>query len=195
MKDRILLILLTVICVLLICGNCSDSKSDENNKINNIAEPTYVAIKTDEKTIIDEPKYVEVEPEIEVVKVVNEPIVEVDNPIYTEAELDLLSRVVYAEAGSDWLTDEHQMAVASVILNRVRDDRFPNSIRDVIYQTGQYGCVNNGMINNAPNQRAIDNVKYVLDNGVTIPDNVVWQAQFKQGNGVWKNIQGHYFCY
>ena len=114
---------------------------------------------------------------------------------YTNEELDLLSRIVFAEAGSDWLTDEHQRAVASVVLNRVSDSRFPNTIKDVVYQKGQYACIRNGMINKTPNQRAVDNAKYVLDNGVTIPENVVWQSQSKQGKGLWKQIQGHYFCY
>lgn len=114
---------------------------------------------------------------------------------YTQEDLNLLSRVIFAEAGSDWLSDEHQRAVASVVLNRVNDSKFPNTIRDVVYQKGQYGCVYNGMINRTPNQRAIDNARYVLENGITIPDNVVWQSTGKQGKGVWKYIEGHYFCY
>ena len=114
---------------------------------------------------------------------------------YNSDDLDLLSRVVNAEAGSSWLSDEHQQAVASVVLNRVADSRFPNTIREVVYQRGQYGCVYNGMINRTPSQRAVDNARYVLENGVTIPSNVVWQAQFRQGSGVWKYIEGHYFCY
>lgn len=114
---------------------------------------------------------------------------------YTQADLDLLARVIHCEAGSSWLTDEHQLAVGSVVLNRVADSRFPNTLRDVIYQKGQYACVWSGMINRTPSERAVNNAKYLLENGVTIPTNVVWQAQFKQGNGVWKYIQGHYFCY
>lgn len=117
------------------------------------------------------------------------------NSNYTQTDLDLLARVVNAEAGSSWLTDEHQRAVASVVLNRVADSRFPNTLRGVVYQKGQYACTWNGAINKTPTQRAINNAKYVLDNGVTIPKNVVFQAQFKQGKGVWKYIQGHYFCY
>lgn len=117
------------------------------------------------------------------------------NQNYSQADLDLLARVVNAEAGSDWMTDEHQRAVASVVLNRVADYRFPNTIYGVVYQRGQYACTWNGMINRAPTQRAIANAKYVLDNGVTTPTNVVFQAQFRQGKGVWKYIQGHYFCY
>ena len=118
-----------------------------------------------------------------------------ENDSYTQSDLDLLSRVVFSEAGSDWISNEHQRAVASVVLNRVSDKRFPNSIKEVVYQKGQYGCVNNGMIKNTPNKRAIENAKYVLENGITIPQNVVWQSQFRQGKGVWKYIEGHYFCY
>lgn len=114
---------------------------------------------------------------------------------YTQSDLDLLARVVNAEAGSDWMTDEHQRAVASVVLNRVADSRFPNTIYGVVYQKGQYACTWNGAINKTPTQRAYNNAKYVLDNGVTTPKNVVFQAQFRQGRGVWKYIQGHYFCY
>lgn len=118
-----------------------------------------------------------------------------ETPKYTQYELDLLARVIWSEAGSDWLTDEHQRAVASVVINRVNDDRFPNTINDVVYQPGQYGCVYNGMIYKTPNQRAYDNAKYVIENGVTIPSNVVWQSKSTQGRGLYKYIQGHYFCY
>lgn len=127
--------------------------------------------------------------------VIAEPVTIIEEPKYTNEELDLLARVIWCEAGSNWLTDEHQRAVASVVINRVNDPRFPNTIKEVVYQKGQYGCVYNGMINRTPNQRAYDNAKYVLENGITIPSNVVWQSRGKQGVGVYKYIQGHYFCY
>ncbi len=127
--------------------------------------------------------------------VIVEPITVIEEPKYTNEELDLLARVIWCEAGSDWLTDEHQKAVASVVVNRVNDDRFPNTIKEVVYQPGQYGCVYNGMIYQTPNQRAYDNARYILENGVTIPTNVVWQAKSAQGNGLYKYIQGHYFCH
>ena len=120
---------------------------------------------------------------------------QVSVPTYSNSDIDLLARVINSEAGSSWHTDEHQRAVGSVVLNRVADSRFPNTIRGVVYQKGQYGCVSNGMINRTPSQRAIDNAKYLIENGTTIPTNVVWQSRGKQGNGVWKYMQGHYFCY
>ena len=136
----------------------------------------------------------EQEPEIVFVYEAPEPDVST-SPSYTDDELDLLARLIHSEAGSDWLTDEHQRAVGSVVLNRVADSRFPDTLEGVVYQKGQYACVPNGMINQVPTERAINNARYLLENGTTIPSNVVWQAQFKQGKGLWKEIQGHYFCY
>jgi hypothetical protein len=57
-----------------------------------------------------------------------------------DRQLDCLSRAVYYEARSEDTVG--QMAVAEVVMNRVRDPRFPKSICDVVYQ-GQYrdtGC-------------------------------------------------------
>ena len=46
--------------------------------------------------------------------------------------LNLLARVISAEARGE--SYEGQVAVAAVVINRVKDNRFPNSIEDVIYQ-------------------------------------------------------------
>lgn len=51
-------------------------------------------------------------------------------------ELELLARVVEIEAGNE--PHEGKVAVAAVILNRVRSPRFPDSIRAVVFQRGQF---------------------------------------------------------
>ena len=58
-------------------------------------------------------------------------------PKYTEEDLDLLSRVIYAEVGCSWIPDWVQQMTGSVVLNRVASAYYPNTIRDVIYQPGQ----------------------------------------------------------
>jgi len=63
-------------------------------------------------------------------------------------DLDLLARVVSAEAKGEPYTG--QVAVAAVILNRVRDSRFPNTLAGVIYQTHAFESVSNGTIYQAP---------------------------------------------
>lgn len=114
---------------------------------------------------------------------------------YTDYELYLMSHLINAEAGSSWISDEEQRAVGSVVLNRVKDRRFPNTMQKVIYQRGQYSCTWNGSFSKKPSARVIKNAKHVLRNGSTIPKKVVFQAQFFQGKGVWKVLGNHYFCY
>lgn len=103
------------------------------------------------------------------------------SPSYTEDDLYWLSRVVYAEAGCNWFPDWVQQAVASVVINRVNSSSYPNTIYDVIYQPGQYGCVNNGSIYNTPTQKVINNCKYVLENGSTLPSYVIGQSGYPLG--------------
>jgi N-acetylmuramoyl-L-alanine amidase len=60
-------------------------------------------------------------------------------------EKDLLARLVRAEAEGEPFTGK--VAVAEVVLNRVASGDFPNTIKDVIYQAGQFTPVSNGEIN------------------------------------------------
>ena len=57
------------------------------------------------------------------------------------AELEILARIVKGEcpANVPW---EGKVAVAAVVLNRVRSGRFPNSIRGVAHQRKQFSCYN-----------------------------------------------------
>lgn len=111
----------------------------------------------------------------------------------SNADVQLLARLIYAETGSS--SDRAQIAVASVVLNRVNSDIFPDTISEVIYQHGQYSPTWNGSINNTPDEQALRNASYVYQNGSQIPSNVLYQARYRQGSGVWAQIDGNFFCY
>ena len=68
-------------------------------------------------------------------------------------DLYLLASAIYGEARGE--PYEGQVAVGAVILNRVEDPRFPNTIYDVIYQAGAFDAVRDGQINLLPNARAL----------------------------------------
>ena len=68
------------------------------------------------------------------------------------SSLNLISRFVYAEARGE--PYQGQVAVAAVILNRVNDSRFPNTVSGVVYQSGAFTCVSDGQINLTPNETA-----------------------------------------
>lgn len=79
---------------------------------------------------------------------------------YNSSDTYLLARAVYGEArGEPYLG---QVAVAAVILNRVKSSKFPNSISGVIYQAGAFTCVSDGQINLTPNDTAMQAAKDAL---------------------------------
>ena len=69
------------------------------------------------------------------------------------SNLNLLARVVYGEARGEPYTG--QVAVAAVVLNRVNNSNFPNTIAGVVYQSGAFTAVSDGQINLTPNSTAI----------------------------------------
>lgn len=69
------------------------------------------------------------------------------------ADVYLLARCVYGEARGEPYTGK--VAVAAVVLNRVEDARWPNTIAGVIYQPGAFTAVDDGQINLAPDAEAL----------------------------------------
>ncbi|MDR2266464.1 MAG: spore cortex-lytic enzyme [Christensenellaceae bacterium] len=65
----------------------------------------------------------------------------------------LIARCVHGEARGEPYTG--QVAVAAVVLNRVRSAQFPNTISGVIYQPLAFTCVSDGQINLTPNDSAL----------------------------------------
>lgn len=61
------------------------------------------------------------------------------------SDIQLMARAINGEARGE--PYEGQVAVGAVILNRVKDSRFPNSISGVIYQPGAFTAVSDGQIN------------------------------------------------
>lgn len=79
----------------------------------------------------------------------------------SSANLDLLARCVYAEARGEPYTG--QVAIAAVVLNRVKSSSFPNTVSGVIYQKNAFTCVNDGQINLTPNSSAYSAAKDALN--------------------------------
>lgn len=71
----------------------------------------------------------------------------------TSSDAYLLAQLIYAEARGEIF--EGQVAVGAVVLNRVKDPRFPKTIRDVIYEPWQFETVLDGQINLTPDAVAI----------------------------------------
>lgn len=63
---------------------------------------------------------------------------------YTKSELRLMASIINCEAGGE--SYQGKLAVGIVVMNRVSSKSFPNSIKKVIYQKGQFSPVRNGSL-------------------------------------------------
>lgn len=67
----------------------------------------------------------------------------------SDQDIDTLMRIVEAEAGGE--DRKGKLLVANVVINRVRNQRFPDSVTEVVYQrehnVTQFSPVSNGTIN------------------------------------------------
>ena len=89
---------------------------------------------------------------------------------YNADDLYWLSRIVFCESGNQPLTGK--IAVANVVLNRVRSSRFPDTVYDVIFQKNQFGPASSGSIYREPNAESVIAAKLALD-GAEALDNVL----------------------
>lgn len=110
----------------------------------------------------------------------------------TFAERQLLARVVWVEARGE--SAEGQQAVAEVALNRLVSDKFPNTLRDVIFGEGQFRSAK--FLDDAtPGQAQYQAVERALYGPNILPMDVAYFARYAVNNHVWGTIGGHIFCY
>lgn len=136
---------------------------------------------------------------------VDNPVEDVDKPAYTEEELETLALIIYQEAGGDACSDDTRMKVGNTFLNRVESDLFPDTFYEVATAKRQYGRLYwTGLVwperaslpeEQAAVQRAYDTAERLLEGERVLPENVIWQAEFVQGDGIHSEQDGFYFCY
>lgn len=120
---------------------------------------------------------------------------------FTFEDMMLLAKIIYAEAGCEWLSDDWKMCVGEVVMNRVASPEFADTIRDVLESPGQYYGKNSSYFNSLlPSYRCAQAAVRLLNGERLMTPDVVFQANFRQGSGVavsyYDSALGHtYFCY
>ena len=113
-----------------------------------------------------------------------------------QEELELLACVIYQEAGGDCCCDDCRYRVADVVLNRVSDERFPNTIYEVLTQKAQYGRFHwTGVV--WPERASSESEMEAVERAYRIAEDIltgnhselygqdyIWQAEFVQGTDV-----------
>lgn len=116
----------------------------------------------------------------------------------SNSDLNLLARLVYGEArGEEYIG---QVAVAAVVLNRVKSPNFPNTVAGVIYQRGAFDVVSDGQINLSPNQTAKNAARDAL-NGWDPSNGALYYFNPNTATSSWiwsrkitLKLGHHYFC-
>jgi len=90
---------------------------------------------------------------------------------FTDEDYMLLAKITQVESGYE--SYEGQLGVANVILNRVKNSKFPNSIRDVIYAGKQFPPAHNGLLDKSvPNASSLRAAKDALNGKNNVEDAV-----------------------
>ena len=114
--------------------------------------------------------------------------------------VETLARVIHAEESNEVNGEEASWCVAGVVLERVYDEDYPNTIEGVIYQQGQFECTwNGGMYREEPTdvewEISAEAMQLYLEGGRILPEGSVYIAEFEQGAGVVTQIGNTYVCY
>lgn len=130
-------------------------------------------------------------------------IVEEEPTIVNEDDLYWLSHLIMAE--EEGACYENKIMCGLVAMNRVKDESFPDTLEEVIFQADekgpQYACIQpyNGRearIWLEPNEDSIRAAKEILSgNSIQIPPNVVYQSERPLGSGVYCKIENQYYSY
>ena len=104
---------------------------------------------------------------------------------------ELLAALIFCEAGNQ--PYKGQVAVGAVVLNRIKSKTYPDSMKEVIYQRGQFGPAGSGWLN-----RVLQNKSYTKTawkaaaDALKGKDPINGCLYFNQG-GSGKKIGDHYF--
>lgn len=154
--------------------------------------------------LVTESGVVETQQRIKEVKATEYAVLPEEPPEYPAEDLETLALIIYQEAGGDDCSDETRLMVGTVVLNRVEDERYPDTIAAVATEYKQYGRLywtglewpeRASKVEEAHAvKRAYDCATQLLDGHRALPKDVVFQAEFAQGTEVVAQQDGFYFC-
>ena len=129
------------------------------------------------------------------VSLIRQKVIDQGGILPEKEDIELLAEVMYHE---NWHTDPEHLAAyytGAVVMNRVKSSRWPNTVKGVLYQKGQYATTGKFYTKALP-EECYEMAKHILIYGTPdVPENVTFQAMRKQGKGVWKVVNTDYFCF
>ena len=109
----------------------------------------------------------------------------------SDSELALLAAIIQCEAGGESHTGK--VAVGAVIMNRVRSSQFPNSITEVVYQSGQFSPVASGILSSVLSQGARSDCYQAAQEALAGSNPIGSALYFNSGSGRGQQIGNQHF--
>ncbi len=119
---------------------------------------------------------------------------------YTQSDLTLMAAIIQAEADNQ--SYKGKLAVGSVVMNRVKSSKFPNTVSGVIYQKNQFAPVNDGhlalILERGPNETCYRAARQVLEGYRNVEYLFFWTVDLANERNIWDITYGvvigdHYF--
>ena len=110
---------------------------------------------------------------------------------YVRANQELMASIIYCEAGNQ--PYEGQVAVGAVIMNRVKSGSYPNSIEEVIYQSGQFGPAATGWLNKVRSSKGYSQTALQAAVDALNGSNPIGGCLYFDQGGAGMKIGAHYF--
>lgn len=104
-----------------------------------------------------------------------------------QENLDIIAKVIQHEADPQWCEWEHSVAVGAVVCNRVKSPWFPDTVREVVEQPGQYLKAYTSDFSGV-SRLAYEAAKAAIDGAHDVPANAYWQDNKVQGVYIWKSF-------
>lgn len=131
----------------------------------------------------------------EMIKMINETYgSDYDEIVSKQKDIHLLAQLIYAEAGNQ--DRDGKQFVADVVMNRLRSEKFPNSIEEIIYQEGQFGVITDGAFEEAKEKVTMNEVKIAKDAIEKGPKNCLilyFNTEKIKGVEHWFKYEDHWF--
>ncbi len=103
-----------------------------------------------------------------------EPYLVSGQDMYDSETVMWLARIIHAESGNQSL--EGKIAVGNVVMNRVNNPQFPNTLYDVLFQKNQFSPASSGSIYKEPNWESKVAAMLVLEGVQVVPDALFFNA-------------------
>lgn len=109
----------------------------------------------------------------------------------TGSEKELLASIIFCEAGNQSFTG--QVAVGAVVMNRIASGSFPNTMEEVIYQSGQFGPAGTGWLDQVRSSGGYTESAMQAAEAALAGENPIGGCLYFDQGGYGMQIGAHYF--